>query len=239
MRAAVAFLLLTGPWLIPAGLEAQQFSISSSGGVVLTLSDGRLAVLQLRNGEIVIDGLVPPEREAGTPLDLRVGDQVVRFQADAEPTLARIEEAWKAVPTGAEVVIGVRREGGGTRMVTFAKPAETGGRRMAVSMGGRSGAGAWVTGEGPSNVTEMVIAGVHLRNNAQGMPEVTHRSSHPAATSVSLRAGDVVTAVNGRGISALAGLELLYGRIGVGEEVLLTVTRAGAEVTVTFAKPAP
>ena len=83
-----------------------------------------------------------------------------------------------------------------------------------------------------------MIAGAHIRDNGQGMPEVVFRGSDPAADRVSLRVGDVVVAVNGRGISALAGLEFFYDQVASGDDVVLTIRRGGAEEVVRFAKPA-
>jgi S1-C subfamily serine protease len=67
---------------------------------------------------------------------------------------------------------------------------------------------------------------------------VTHRGSDPAAATVGLRTGDIITAVNGQPIAALAGLQLLYDRASVGAELVLTVTRNSTVIEIRFPKPA-
>lgn len=237
MRIATVGLLLAGVILSPAPVRAQQFSVSSAAGVVVALPDGRLAVLVQSAEGVTVDGLVMGEGVPGAALDIAKGDRVLRIQGVAANALADVERAWDAAPTGAEVTLVLRRGSAPEHAVRFAKPAPGSGRRMAVA-GGGAGTGAWVSADGPSNVTEMTIAGAHIRNNSEGLPEVSHRTSHPAAAGVALRVRDVIVAVNGKGIAALAGLELLYGKIEAGAEVELTVLRNGTQMNVTFTKPA-
>jgi len=228
---------------VPAGqLPAQQFTASPGRGAVLALADGRLAVLGDREGRVVVDGLVPGDSTAtAAPSDIRVGDQVVRFQQSARPTMAQIESEWDAIPAGVEVSLVLRR-GDRELTVRFAKPrARSGeGRPMVMTMAGSpAGAGAWTTSNPGGGANEVAIAGAHLRENDQGMPRVAFIGTHPAAATVPLRVGDVVLAIGGRNIAALRGLEMLYGRIAVGDDVVLLVRRGGRNETLRFAKPAP
>lgn len=239
-----AWRLVTGPLLLllaaPGGrptLVAQQFSVGPSDGVVIPLPGGRIAILQTIEGSVVVHGLVDGPADSSAALDIAIGDRVTRFQTLRNPPLDSIRAGFRAIAAGAEVMLGLVRGAAAERVVTFPNLAPGNRQVMAVS-GGGAGAGAWVTGGAPSEVQEIVIAGAHIRNNAQGMPAVTHRSAHAAASTVALRVGDVITAVNGRPIAALAGLELLLGRAAVGEEVTLTVTRANATVSIRFPKPA-
>ena len=220
----------------PAAVVGQQFSISASSAKVIMLADGRLAVLEARTGGVTITNLLDGDGAKGAAVDLLVGDVIVAFQAIKAPTVDQISASFDGLAEGTTITIGVRRDGA-DRTVTFARPAAEKGTVTAVS-GSGGAAGAWVTAGGPSNIEEMVIAGAHIRNNNDGLPAVTHLTSDPAAATVALRAGDLITTINDQPLPALAGLELFYGRIAAGEQVVLTVTRGGQTVKVQFKKPA-
>lgn len=218
-----------------APAAAQQFSVSSAEGLVLTLPDGRLAVLQSGANGVTVRGLVDGEPKSGDRIDIAIGDRVVRFQGLANPALERIKAAYEGLAVGGEVVVGLAR-GDGERVIRFPKPAPGAGRLMAVA-GASGGAGAWTSSDGASGAKAVVIGGVHVRENTQGMPEVTHRESDPAAASIALRVGDVITSLNGRSIAALAGLEKLYQEVAAGASITLVVQRGGQPVEVAFRKP--
>jgi len=217
-------------------VRSQQRAFAASGAKVIVLADGRMAVLKPGPAGAVIDGLVDGERPNGAPTDLRVGDVVIRFQRIVAPTPDSIAAVFDATPVGAEVALAVLRDGA-ERTVTFRRPATAAGSRIAVTAPNAAGAGAWVTGAPATNVS-FAIAGFGFRENGEGLPEVTHRVSHPAGASVGLRTGDVVIAFNGRPVAALAGLHKWYGEAPEGGEIALTVTRGAQTTVLKFAKPA-
>lgn len=235
VRSAFVILLVL-PLLLAVPARGQPAGFTRSDAKIIVLADGRLAVIKAGPGGPVIEGLIDGERSTGSPVDLRVGDIIVRFQNVASPTAEQIGAAFEAAPVGAEIGLAVRRDGS-ERVVTFRRPATPGGARIAVAAPGGAGAGAWVTG-GSAGGRDFVIAGVHLRENDEGLPEVSHRTSDPAGATVALRTGDVVAALNGHPIVALAGLEKWYAQVPSGDEIVLTIIRAGRTMTVTFAKPA-
>lgn len=233
-RAFVLFALFA-----PVTLFAQEYSLMVADGVVIPLGDGRLAVLKNDKGAIVVSGLVG-EKTTDAMLDIQMGDKVVGFQQQSNPTLERINADYEALSAGSIVLFSLQRGSAAPHKVRYPRPdTPAGSNRRAVRFNGNpnAAAGAWVSASEPSKVTEMQIAGARIQNNTQGMPEVMSRGSHPAAATVTLRTGDVITAVNGKGIAALAGLEKFYQSLQPGDEVALTVTRDGREVQVTFRKP--
>lgn len=220
--------------VVPA--SGQQPGFARSNAKVIVLADGRLAVIKPGPSGPVVEGMVDGDRLVSKTVDLQAGDIILRFQNIAAPTADQIEAAFDAAPVGTELTLAVRR-GGTERVVSFLRPATPGGSRIAVAAPSGTGAGAWVTGA-PSGNANFTIAGTHFRENEQGLPEVSHRTSHPAGVAVALRTGDVVAAFNGRPVAALAGLELWYGQVPPGGEIVLSIVRTGQTVTVKFAKPA-
>jgi len=229
-------ILLALPLLAPAPVRGQQITAKRSDAKVIVLADGRLAVIKSGSGGAVVEGLIDGDRSTGSPVDLRAGDVIIRFQHLAAPTADQIGSAFDATPVGAEITLALRREGA-ERVVSFRRPATPNGSRIAVAAPNGGGAGAWVA-SGPTGSKDFAIAGVNFRENDEGLPEVSHRTSHPAGATVALRAGDVVAAFNGRSIAALAGLEKWYAETPAGADVVLTVARGGQTTTVKFAKPA-
>ncbi|MFN8091105.1 MAG: PDZ domain-containing protein [Vicinamibacteria bacterium] len=229
MAAALGTLLLAGA----TGAAGQQMQMIKGDGGVLSLPGGGVAVVVVEGGAPVVRGVVRGSRA----VDLLEGDRIVSLQDQPATTPAALQKSYDALEEGADVVLGVVR-GGTERQVRFPRPPHETGEKHVV-MGGDGGAGAWTSARpGAHTAQEVVIAGARIRNNEQGMPEVVLRGSDPAAARVPLRVGDVVLSVNGRGLSALAGLEMLYGRVAVGDEVTLTILRDGAEQTLRFSKPA-
>jgi len=222
-------------------VRAQGFTVTAADGIVIVLGDGRLAVLRTDRNGVVVSGIVPGEKPTAATVDVQVGDRVVGIQQETNPPLDRISATYEGLSAGAEVLLTLQRGSAAPHQVRFPRPATVpAGARQAVMSGDKPGAaGAWVSAGAPSGVTEMVIAGTHIRSNDQGMPQVMLRASHPAVASVPLRTGDVITAVNGKSIAALAGLEKFYQPIEPGGAVALTVTREGREIQVAFRKPAP
>ncbi len=236
-RAFVSFALFAP--LAPLALSAQEYSLMVADGVVIPLGDGRLAVLKTDKGAIVVSGLLG-EKTTDAALDIQMGDKVVGFQQLSNPTLERINADYEALSAGSIVLFSLQRGSAPPHKVRYSRPdTPAGSNRRAVRFNGNpnAAAGAWVSAGEPSKVTEMQIAGARIQNNKQGIPEVMSRGSHPAAATVTLRAGDVITAINGKGIAALAGLEKYYMSLQPGDEVALTITRDGREMQVTFRKP--
>jgi S1-C subfamily serine protease len=233
MAAALVTLVLVGA----AGATGQKMQMIKGDGGVLSIPGGGVAVVVAEGEALVVRGVVAGSGAGSGTVDLLEGDRIVSLQGQPAATPAGLQEAYDALKEGADVVLGVVR-GGKERQVRFPRPPHETGEKHVV-MGGGGGAGAW-TSASPSApaAEEVVIAGAHIRNNDQGMPEVVLRGSHAAAATVPLRVGDVVTSVNGRRVSALAGLEMLYGRVAAGDEVTLTILRDGAEQTLRFSKPA-
>ena len=219
-------------------LLSQQFTARVDNGAVIMLADGRWAVLRQEGGAVFVKGVVRGEGNNGPFLDVVPGDRVAGFQEQANPTLDRITARWGALPAGAEVLLTLARGNAAPHKVRFARPAPSpGDSARTVTFQGRPDVGSWVSAGSPGTVPEMSIAGARIRNNKDGMPEVMSRGSHPAASTVALHTGDVITAVNGKAIAALAGLEKSYQALGSGDEVTLTVTRAGQAKAITFRKP--
>jgi len=221
-------------------LQAQEFTVARADAAVIVLSDNRLAVLADSGGRILVRGVVEGSVPAGQALDIRIGDVVTSFQGNSRPVLDSIRAIYDALKIGEEVELGLKRGAAGEHRIRFPRPAAPPtGSHMAVipQGGGAAGVGAWSTAGPSSNVDELVIAGVHIRSNDQGMPEVGYRTSDPAAMTVTLRAGDVILSVNGRPIAALAGLDLLYQKVQPGDSVTMTVRRAGRDFSIGFLKP--
>jgi S1-C subfamily serine protease len=229
-------LLMSLPLVGPAVAGAQEFTVTRAAGAVLVLADGRQAVIGPTDRGLAVKGLIEGSGKGGAPVDLAVGDLIVTFQGKSSGSADELVTAYERLPVGARVTMVVRR-GDVERTVTFERPALPAGKRMAVAMQGSAGAGAWTTGGGPSDVTEIVIAGAHIRNNADGLPAVSHRTADPAEAVVPLVVGDVITTINGRTLAALAGLELGYGKLAPGANVALTVLRQGRLIEIKFSKP--
>jgi hypothetical protein len=234
----MSFFLLALLALIPTSAFAQQFTARISDGVILTLAVGRFAVLRSEGGSIVVSGVMNTEGNNTPRLNIEKGDRVVGFQSDVNPSLERIATTWTALPAGAEVLLTLARGTAAPHQVRFTRPSPAqGDTPMTVTFDGRPDAGAWVSAGSPGKATEVSIAGATIRNNREGMPEVVNRGSHPASSTVPLRIGDVITAVNGRSIAALAGLEKFYQPLKPGDEVTLALTRDGQPKSITFRKP--
>lgn len=239
MRSVSARLFLLTTLLTPVTPAiAQQFTAGPAAGTVIPLPDGRLLILNSDPAGVVIGGLVDQASPAATRLDFAAGDRVTRFQGTGSPRLAGVDSLYRATVAGSEVTIELRR-GTLSHTVRFLRSPASAERTMVISSPGKKDAGAWVTGGGSDDSEDLEIAGAHIRDNGEGLPEVTHRSSHPAMAAVPLRPGDVITTINGQSIAALAGLRLGYDRLVAGDSVQLTVTRSGRPVTVVFTKPDP
>ena len=231
--------LLTGVvmGLAPALLSGQM-RMSMGSGAVITLPGGVMAVVAADADGLTVRGIVAEAGGGEWGALLEEGDRIASLQGKTISTQEAFTAAWGDIPEGAEVVLGIVR-GGVASIVRFPRaPQQAEGRHMVVQ-GAGGGAGAWTAmgppGGGPDEVT---IAGARIRNNGEGMPEVVVRGSHPAAALVPFRVGDVIVSVNGRGIAALAGLDLFYAPLAVGDSVVVEVMRGGARETLRFTKPA-
>jgi S1-C subfamily serine protease len=214
-----------------ASLGAQQLTMTRANGDLLPLGGGHVAVLDGDSSGVKVTGVVAGSSTA-VP-DVKQGDRVVAIQGRRASSLDSLMSSFRAIALGDLVELELERAGKAI-VVRFPRVAVE-GRGLAVQ-GGAGGAGAWVTAS-DSQRRGFSIAGVHFRENAQGMPEVSHRESHPASASIALRAGDMITAVNGRSIAALAGLEMVYARTSVGERVTLRVKRGHETLELSFSKP--
>lgn len=237
-RVVLSVLAAASIMAAPGGAHGQQMQMRMGGGSLITLPGGRLLVLASEAGGVVVRGVVDQSAAAvgGAVVDLAEGDRIVSFEDLQAPTAEQVVAAYDAIPEGAEVEMRVERDGV-QRPVRFIRPAPTPSGQTMVVTDGAGGAGAWTTLPAGGGAEEVVIAGAHIRNNDQGMPAVTFRGSDGSAALVPLRVGDVIIAVNGRGIAALAGLELFYNPLAPGDEVTLRVIRNGVEETLTFRKP--
>jgi serine protease Do len=219
-------------------LEGQQMTMSSAGGEVIGLATGQFAVLKTASDGVVVDNVITDPAPAGAVrVGLEAGDRIVALQGEAVVALDLFVAAYRTIAQGTEITLRLSRAGRETA-IRFPKPAPQ--QRM-MAVGGAAGgpAGAWsAASPGGAAASTVTIAGAHIVENTQGMPEVSHRASHPAAASVALRVGDVITAIDGRSIAALAGLQLFYAAVPIDAEVTLKVRRANQDITVTFRKPA-
>lgn len=243
---SITFARLRTPLLIlacaasPAGAQ-QQFSARQAEGAVLALADTRLAVVMPANGRLEVVSLVG-EATGPEHTDIQRGDVVLAVDGHSVSTFGDVTARFAAIEVGKPARVLVRR-GTAERTITWNKPAQgrADGRQMVITSDAPSltgGAGAWTVQGPPQGGSEVVIAGIHIRENSEGMPEVAFKSAHPGQAQVALQSGDVITALNGRSIAALAGLEKLYGEAAVGSDVRLTVTRRGTGTTISFKKPA-
>lgn len=225
----------------PRALHAQTVRMRAADGAeVLRLDGGHLLILRESGGTVVVESLLREDGQAAA-LDVRKGDRLRAVDGAAVATLRDAVQAYQRVATGQLLSLSLLR-GADARVVRVAKPAPLpdGQRTLAIKSDGAAaaagGAGAWTTA-GSGAAATVSIAGAQVGENDQGMPAVTHRTAHPAASAVALRVGDVVTAVNGRSLAALAGLVKLYGDIAVGQEVVLTIRRGSEELQLRFLKP--
>lgn len=229
-------LALIAALIAPLGVRAQQTTMSRADGEVIGIAPGRFAVLKAVSGVVTVDNVTTDPGTQSARVDLQAGDRLKSIQGQPVAELSSLLTSYRAIPTGSEVTLLVIRSGSDVA-VTFRKPAPQ-ARMMAVG-GGAAGmpAGTWATaGSGAS--TSLSIAGANIIENQQGMPEVSHRTSHPAATTVPLRTGDVITRINNSPIAALLGLQMVYDKLAAGAEVRLSVQRGGETVQVSFSKPA-
>lgn len=226
---------------IPGALNGQSISARRSEGAVLALPDSRLAVIQDTPDGTAVVSLVGSVTTT-PPTNLREGDLVLAINDSTIGTFGDVSRVVDPLATGASIRLKLRR-GRADLTVTYAKPAPRAGEGMQMIVGTGSelqggGAGVWSVQGTPSNVKEVIIGGIHVIENRQGMPEVSFKAAHPASARIDLRSGDVVTRFNGRGIAALAGLEKYLKEAPAGSNITLSVTRRdGSETTVTFPKP--
>lgn len=239
LRAMGAVIAMSVALVATPDLAAsQQMMMQRGDGAVVVLPSGRMAVLGLEADQVVVRGVVEGTGSATETAPVMEGDRIVSIQGASVSALDAFTTAYDAIAEGEEVVLGVLR-GNASQTVRFPRPPHAAPLQHMVVTSPSGGAGAWSTASpAGGGATEVVIAGAHIRNNEQGMPAVVFRGSDPAADLVSLRVGDVIVSVNGQTIAALAGLELLYGRVAVGGEVALGIQRGGSEEVVRFAKPA-
>ncbi len=221
-----------------AGAAGQQMRMERAEGSVLVMPGGRLAVVVPDSAGLSVRGVVEGDASVpGAKVDIEEGDRIVSLQRVRMADMTRFMAAWDSIPEGTDVALGILRDGR-EHVVRFPRPPQATGERHIAVAGAGGGAGAWTSAApGAGGSTEVVIAGAHIRSNGQGMPEVVFRGSDAAAAAVPLRVGDVIVAVNGRSIAALAGLELLYGPLATGADVTLKVRRGDADEVVRFAKP--
>ncbi len=217
-------------------LLAQTMTMRAGDGLVLRVGVGSQVVVKTEGGAVVVEGVV--NDAAGSGPDLVRGDRIVRAMGTPIATTEALLNAISGVEVGAVVRLGIVRGAQAEREFTFARQPRPSGATMAVAGGEGAGQGAWTTA-GSGGAAGFSIAGAGIIENNEGMPEVSHRGAHPAAATVALRAGDVITQVDGRSIAALAGLTMLYEKVAVGARVRLTVQRGGEVVEVAFDKPAP
>lgn len=237
-RLVAALSAIAGVSLPPLShASAQTMTMTRSDAKVMHVAADRVIVLRQDGSAIVIDGVVGDSSGAGGP-DLRRGDRISRIAQLRAPSLDDLMRAYTAIPVGADVTLGIVRDGGAEREVRFPRVAAQSGRTMAVAATGSAGAGAgaW-TSAATGSAAAFSIAGANIAENDEGMPAVTHRSSHPAAASVALRVGDEIVRINDRPIAALRGLQEPYEAMASGARVTLTVRRAGQLVEVAFNKP--
>jgi hypothetical protein len=224
----------------PATLPAQeQFRVQHADGAALLLPDRRIAVVLPLAGRFVVQNLVGDAE--GAAVDLRAGDAVLSLNGVSPADVVALGVHYNGLATGTAIELRVRRADT-TVVVRFAKPAprQGDGRTMVVTPQDAAdvqGAGAWSTRMAPEAGPEMVLGGVHIRENAEGMPEVAYKTGDTGPVAAALSTGDVLTAINGRPIAALRGLQVRYGELPAGAEVVLEVTRGTARRTVTFKKP--
>ena len=240
MQGAVTRFLLLITFVHPfSAAAAQQFAAGPAAGVAIQLPGGRFLILNRDSIGVVVAGLVAGDTAAGSVIDLQQGDRLIRFQGITIAGLSQLDSIYRAVPSGAVITMDLQRAAA-RHSIRFPRQADADRKAMVVRSPAAAGAGAWVTGGGAGGGgDEVVIAGAHIRDNDQGLPQVIWLSSHPAMGAVPLQAGDVITSINTQPIAALAGLQLGYDRLAAGDSVKLTVTRGGRTMSVTFLKPAP
>lgn len=142
-----------------------------------------------------------------------------------------------AVPAGSEVTLSVRGTNG-PQIFRFERqpPATSGGASAANA--GSSIPGGW-TSAASQDTVDLNLGGANIRENSEGLPEVTHRVSHAAAATVPLRAKDVIVEINGHKVNSAAGFRTRVEATAVGTTLRLRINRAGEILDLGFPRPAP
>lgn len=211
--------------------------MSQGSGEAIIIAAGQFAVLKEQQSAVIVDNVIVDGQNGAARIDVRVGDRIVALQDTPTTRLTQFTQAYRAISAGTSVTLRVSRPQGEV-VLRFPKPEERGDQRLLVVGGADKAApGAWATASSET-AKSFVVAGANFKENSEGMPEVSYRTAHPAAATLALRVGDVVTAVNGRSIAALAGLELIYNAEAPGTRMRFTVRRGDTMLDVDFVKPA-
>ncbi len=210
----------------PADVERESL-VSSRGAVVSAVTDGS------------------PADEAG----VRAGDVVVAFDGETVRSARQLSRLVQETPPGRAAGITVRRDGARLELevTPVNRPASADDFRGPLDRIGRLGEELGRRFEG-FRIPEFDVfrSRTRLGIGAQaltpqladyfGVEEgvlVTHVEEDSAASTAGLRAGDVITAVDDRGVSDVDELRRRLDRVEPDEEFPLTITRDGETLTLS------
>lgn len=164
-------------------------------------------------------------------VDAKSGDEILMMNAKRVKDTATMKEIYEGLAIGDDVKIGVKRDGK-MFIVNFPKIDPENAPRMVMHVS--TGDGPGVEGEGHNM---MPLVGLHIILK-DGM-ELEKLDGLPGETpeDADLQTGDVVTAINGQTVSAIADFRKIYEAVKPGEEMKIAVTRDGKSVISTFNKP--
>ncbi|MEW5916749.1 MAG: PDZ domain-containing protein, partial [Gemmatimonadota bacterium] len=178
--------------LLGGSANAQQLSMSRADGEVVVIAPGQFAILKEEGSSVVVDNVLLEGSATERRADVVKRDRITALNEKSVTSLARFVAEYRAIAAGSAVTLSLTRNDSLLK-VRFTKPSATTGDQRLVAVRDKDGApaGAWATaGAGAaSGAARVVIAGVHVVENDQGMPEVAHRAAHPAAATVALRVG--------------------------------------------------
>ncbi len=213
----------------PADVERESLA-SSRGAVVSAVTDGS------------------PADEAG----VRAGDVVVAFDGETVRSARQLSRLVQETPPGRAAGITIRRDGARLELelevTPVNRPVSADDFRGPLDRIGRLGEELGRRFEGfrmpefdvfRSSRTRLGIGAQALTPQLAdyfGVEEgvlVTHVEEDSAASTAGLRAGDVITAVDDRGVSDVDELRRRLDRVEPDEEISLTITRDGETLTLS------
>ena len=255
--AAAALVVLVGGVLMTGSAVAQsrgdqvrvtQFGRDAGPRLGLSVRDVTAADIERESLESA-RGAVVASVSDGSPADeggIQAGDVVVEFDGEAVRGARQLSRLVQETPEGRPVGITVRRDGG--RQELEVTPAERwasedewrpleGLERLGEELGRRFE--DFSVDVFPTNRTRLGIGAHALTPQLAeyfGVEEgvlVTDVADDSAASAAGLRAGDVITAIDERGVSDVRDLRRRLDRIAPGEEVPISITRDRESMALT------
>jgi S1-C subfamily serine protease len=174
----------------------------------------------------------PGEQERRSPyksVDLREGDIVLMANGKRVRSVADLTRAYDSTLVGSEFKLGIQR-GQEMMIVAYPKadPASFPKRQVRMITADQEG------------VAVFPAVGVLLEEKSgRVVVQDLLPSGSSAVEKLDVRAGDVITSINGKRVTTVKAYSEAYDALAVGSRVTWDTERAGKRLTVSFAKPTP